>query len=83
VVDAKPLFLVDNEQAKVFEMDILRQQAMGADNDVDFAGRCARDGLLLQRVAGKPAEKSYRHGEASHASLEVFVMLLSQNGGRR
>ena len=38
VRDAEPLLLVDDEQAEIAELDVLRQQAVGADDDVDLAG---------------------------------------------
>jgi len=55
VVDAEALFLVDNEQAEILEMDILGQQAMRANNNIDFTRGRPGDGLLLQSIAGKPA----------------------------
>ena len=36
--DAEALLLVDDEQAEVAEHDVLREQAVGADQDVDAAG---------------------------------------------
>ena len=38
VRDAEPLLFVDDEQAEVAELDVLRQQPMRADDDVDLAG---------------------------------------------
>ena len=35
VLDAEPLFLVDDHQAEIAELHIFLQQAMGADDDVD------------------------------------------------
>ena len=34
VSDAEPLFLVDDQQPEVLELDVLRQQLMGADDDI-------------------------------------------------
>jgi hypothetical protein len=38
VADAEALFFVDDEQAEVGEFDVFRKDAVGADEDVDFAG---------------------------------------------
>ena len=35
---AEPLLFVDHEQAEIAELDVLRQQAVRADDDVDLAG---------------------------------------------
>ena len=37
VRDAEALLFVDDEQAQVLEVHVLRQQAVGADDDVDLA----------------------------------------------
>ena len=39
VLNAKPLFLVDDDQSQIFEPDGLLQQPVGTDHDV---GRCRR-----------------------------------------
>ena len=43
---AEALLLIDDEQPKLFELDILLQQPMGADGDIDRAVADALDGLL-------------------------------------
>ena len=44
---AEPLLLVDDEQAEIAELDVLRQQPVRADDDVDLAGGQIRERLLL------------------------------------
>ena len=39
VADAEALFFIDDEQAEVLELEVLREQAVGADEDVDLALR--------------------------------------------
>ena len=43
---AEALLLIDDEEPKLFELDILLQQPMGADGDIDRAVADALDGLL-------------------------------------
>ena len=47
VGDAEALLLVDDDQAQVAELDVLRQQPMRADDQVDRPGRQAGNDLLL------------------------------------
>ena len=39
--DSEALLFVDNEQAEVFEADIFTEQAVCADEDIDFAFSCS------------------------------------------
>ena len=47
VPDAEALLLIDDKQAEVFELHILGQQPVRADDDVDFAVLEAAQALLL------------------------------------
>ena len=51
VRDAEALLLVDDQQAEVAERHVLRQQPMGADDDVDLAGGEVGEDLLLFLLA--------------------------------
>ena len=52
VADAEALLLVDDQQAEVLKLDVLREDAVGADEDVDLAGLdFLDDDLLLLRRA--------------------------------
>ena len=39
MLDAETLLLVHNDQTQILKLDILGQQAMGADGDIDLALR--------------------------------------------
>ena len=58
VLDAEMLLLVDDQKAQIAELDRLRQQRMGADDDVDVARGDARlhlVQLLLAAPGARPA----------------------------
>ena len=53
VAHAEALFFVDDEQAEVGELQVFREDAVGADEDVDFAGfRFLQNFFLLLRRCG-------------------------------
>ena len=54
--DTELLLLVDDEQAQVLELDILADQAMGADDDVDLALFQSFQGILDLGGAASPAD---------------------------
>ena len=37
VLDSEALLLVHDDQAQIFELNVLREQPMGADGDIDLA----------------------------------------------
>ena len=47
---AEPLLLVDDEQPEIAELDVLREQAVRADDHVDLAGGEIGERLLLLRL---------------------------------
>ena len=48
VAHAETLLFVDNKQAEILELDVFRKNAVGADEDIDFAGlELFKDDLLL------------------------------------
>ena len=51
VRDAEALLLVDDQQAEIAELHVLRQQAMRADDDLDLAGFEILERRLLLRLA--------------------------------
>ena len=82
VAHAEALFLVDDEQAEVGELEIFRENAVGADEDVDFAGfGFLQNFFLLLRIA-EAADHFDGDGERSEALLESFVVLEGEDGGR-
>ena len=73
VRDAEPLLLVDDQQAEVAELDVLRQQAVRADDDVDLAGGQVREDLRSARPRDRNRlTMSMRTGNRRSARVSVF-----------
>ena len=82
VIHAEALLLVHHQQAEVFELYILRQQSMRADDHVDFSGfELFQDLLLLGGF--EPADHLDAHRKMAEARLHGIKMLLNENRGRR
>ncbi len=78
VHDAEALLLVDDDEAQIRERDVFLQQAMGADDDVDFAlGQCAH-GLALIFLALEARKLFDEQRETGKASAQRAVMLVRQ-----
>ena len=83
VAHAEALFFVDDEQAEVGELQVFREDAVGADEDVDFAGfRFLQNFFLLLRVA-EAADHFDGDGKRPEALLESFVVLEGEDRGGR
>ena len=82
VRDAEALLLVDDQQTEIGEADVLRQDSMGADQDVDAAVGDPLDDPLLFLPADEAAEHRDPQREGGEAALEGVEMLLGENGGR-
>ena len=76
------LLLVDDQEAEVPELDVLAEQAVGANDDIDTAGLQVVEGLsdLLRRP--EAAQQRDVHREALHTLDEGVVDLLREDGGR-
>ena len=75
VADTETLFLVENQQAQIAELNILRKQPMRADGDVDLALRQLfhRYGkILLGHEAREHGDANRERGEAPLEGLEVL-----------
>lgn len=81
VADAEALFFVDDDQAEVLKADIGGDDAVGADEDIDFAAAEAGDDFALFGGAAEAAEHVDAHGEAGHAFDEALVVLQGEDGG--
>ena len=79
---AEPLLLIDIQKAKIFELYVLRQNAVCSDDNIheSFFQILQRFFLLCRRA--EPAQKINAHRKVLHALNERIVMLLCQNGGR-
>ena len=78
--DAKFLFLVNNEETEVFETDFLVEQAVCADDDVNFSGFEVGKDLLFFLGRTEPIEVIYCESEGIEPILEGFVVLKGKNG---
>ena len=56
VAHAEALLFIDDQQAEVGELDVLREQAMGADQDVDLAGLDLLHDFLLLLAGAEAAD---------------------------
>ena len=81
VCDAKALFLVDDEQSKVLEGNVLGQEPVGADDDVHAPGSQAHDDPFLFLAGEESREHPDRDGEGTEAFGKGLVVLLGQDGG--
>src|ERR1017187_5274597 len=83
VLDPEALLLVDDHQAQIFELHVLRKQAVGADSDIDSAlGQIHHRSLqLLERA--EPAEHLHPYRERLETALESLKMLKYENCSRR
>ena len=76
--DAEPLLLVDHDQAEVPERDVLRQQPVGADDDVDRPVGEPLDRRLLLLRANEPRQQPHGQRERREALART-----SGSAGRR
>ena len=81
VFDAEALFLVDHEEAEVFEMNVLTEKAVGSDDAVDAP--CGEFGEEFTdfAVGDKAADLRDRDGIGCHAFAEGVEVLLAEDGG--
>ena len=64
---AETLLFVHDQEAEIAELDVLRQQAVRADDDVDLAGGEIDERALLLGLALEPADHVDAHREAGEA----------------
>ena len=82
VRDAEALLFVDDDQAQIGEFHVLADQAMRADEDVDFALGQPFHGLLLLAGRFESADGIDHERIIDHPLPERAVMLLGQHGRR-
>ena len=80
--DAEPLFLVDDDKAEVAELDVVREQAVGADNDIDGAVTQTAQRLLLFARAAVAREQADADREGLHAGHRGVEVLPGQDRRR-
>ena len=76
------MFLVDDRQPQVAEVDVVLQQLVGADEDVDTALGQFGQHLFLLATAAEARQLRDTHRPVGEAVEEVLVVLLGQQGGR-
>ena len=81
--DAEALLFVDDEQAEVAELHVLREQAMGADDDLDLARGEVVERDLLFGFRTEAAEHVDADRKRREAILQRLDVLEREHGGRR
>ncbi len=76
------LLLVDDQEAKILELDGFAQQRMGADDDVDLAAGDAVLGLLQLGAADQARRLRDLHRQSGETLLEGAEMLARQQRRR-
>ena len=79
---AEALLLIHHQKAEVFELHVLGQQAVGADDQVAFSGLQVFDGPAVLPADAHPAQLADFHREAEKALHCGLIVLLGQNRGR-
>ena len=81
--DAEALLLVDDQQAEIAELDVLRQQPVRADEDLDLAGLEILERRLLLGLGAEPADHVDADGKRGEAILQRLQVLEREDRGRR
>ena len=77
----EPLLLVDDEEPEVVEPHVLREQPVGADDDVHPAGREVGQRLLLLGAGAEPADEVDADGERREPVGQGLVVLEREDRG--
>ena len=83
VAHAESLLFVDYQQAEVEKLDVLREQPMGADENVNLPLLCALQDFLLLFLSSKARDHFDVDGELREALLEGLEMLKGEDGRGR
>ena len=75
------MFFVDDHQAQVLDLHIVRQQFVGADHDVDLAFGQIGDGRIHFLGRLEAAHHFHGHRPVGKAVAEAVVVLLGEQGG--
>ena len=79
---AEAMLLVDHQQAQPRKLHVTRKQAMGPDDDIDFAARGLRNHLAIFLVAAEPRDHLDPHRVILEAVAKRVPMLLGENRRR-
>ncbi len=81
VADAEALLFVDDEEAEVLKLQVFGEEAVGADEDVDFAVGYFFEDLFLLFGGAEAGDHLDVDGEVGEAALEGLVVLEGEDGG--
>jgi len=81
MADAEALFFVNDDEAKIMERDIGGEKAVGADDNINFAGGECGDSLFLLAGMNEAGEDGDAHGVFGHAFGDSVPVLLGEDGG--
>ena len=79
---AEALLLVHDHEAEVLGLDVHRQQAVGADEDVEPPVAIAREDLAGLGRRAEAVDHVHAHGQVAVAVAEGGQVLLGQDRGR-
>ena len=82
VQHAEALLFINHYKSKVFESDVILNDAMRADNDVHRARRELLDNFRLLALGAETRKQFHAHRIIRHALAEIIVVLLREHGGR-
>jgi hypothetical protein len=82
VLDAEALLFIHDHQAQIAELDVLRQQAVGADGDIDLAFARSTTDALSSLGERNRLNISVRTGKGWKAAFEGLEMLKCENCSR-
>ena len=83
VAYSEALLFVDHQQSEVGELYVFRDQAVGADQDVDFSGFHLLQNFFLLLRGAEAADHFNGDGKRRKALFESFVVLEGQHGRGR
>ena len=83
LANAEAMLLVDDDQPQVCEAEGRAQQLVGADQDVQLAGRQPLPGRLQLALAAQPRGRFDLHRPVRKAVPKTVEMLLDEQGGGR
>ena len=75
----KALLLIDDDEAEIFENDILGNDTVRSDYDIHTSFTERLDHFFLFRCGAVAAEEFDRDGILTHALTEILPVLLSQH----
>ena len=81
VFDSEALFFVDDDEAEVLVGEVGREEAVGADDDIDGAVGEAFEGFADFGSAAEAVEEVDGDGELRHPGAEVAMVLFGEDGG--